>query len=417
MSSALRSLTVRGRAFLASGLTALVCGVVLLERDLARMGLLVSALPLVAAVYVAGRSHHLKITRVVSPPTLVVGETATVRVQVDNGGAPTGVLLLEEQLPYALGARPRFLVQPMYRGAHELLTYSVRPEIRGRHQLGPMQVRLREPFGMVERRQEVPGTTQLLVTPPITPLREIKLGGGWFASGDDHPRSFTVGNVADVVVREYRRGDDLRRVHWRSTARMGELMVRNEEQLWQAKATVVLDNRAVSHRGNGPGSSLESAVAAAASVAVHLSGLGYRVRLITGSGVTEGRHERGRPLDPFPLLEELATLEATREPALPEIALSDDVTGGIIIGLLGAIRVDDHDWWARFARQNAQSLALVLDVDDWGQPFDPSTGLRSVSGAEPEPPPVPPWLVGQGWRAASLNKGASLASTWLELDR
>lgn len=406
MLAALRSLTVRGRAFLASGITSIGCGLVLLERDLVRMGLLVTALPLVAAAYVAGRSHHLKIARVASPPRLTVGESATVQVQIDNAGSSTGVLLLEEQLPYALGGRPRFVVQPMYRSAHELIEYSVRPEIRGRHRLGPMQVRLREPFGMVELRQEVPGTAHLLVTPRVTPLREIKLGGGWFASGDDHPRSFTVGNVADVVVREYRRGDDLRRVHWRSTARMGELMVRNEEQLWQARATVVLDNRAVSHRGTGPGSSLESAVAAAASVAVHLSGLGYRVRLITSTGITDAWHERGRPLDPFPLLEELATLEAVRETSLPDLALGEDLSGGIIVGVLGASQVDDHSWWARFPRHSAQSLALVLDVDDWGQ--------RST---EPERFRAPAWLTSQGWRAASLNKGASLASTWLELDR
>ncbi|MEP6816047.1 MAG: DUF58 domain-containing protein [Marmoricola sp.] len=406
MFAALGSLTVRGRAFLASGITSVCCGLVLLERDLVRMGLLVTALPLVATAYVAGRSHLLRITRVVSPPNLTVGETATVQVQVDNGGSPTGVLLLEEQLPYSLGGRPRFVVRPMYRGAHELLEYSVRPEIRGRHQLGPMQVRLREPFGMVEMRQEVPGEARLLVTPRVTPLAEIKLGGGWFASGDDHPRSFTVGNVADVVVREYRRGDDLRRVHWRSTARMGELMVRNEEQLWQARATVVLDNRAAAHRGSGPGSSLESAVSAAASVAVHLSGLGYQVRLITGSGITEAWHERGRPLDPFPLLEELAVLEASRESALPDLALSEDLTGGIIVGVLGASHVSDHSWWARFPRHSAQSVALVLDVDDWGQ--------RST---ETERAKAPGWLTSQGWRAATLNKSASLATTWRELDR
>ncbi|MDQ6641714.1 MAG: DUF58 domain-containing protein, partial [Actinomycetota bacterium] len=372
------------------------------------------ALPLVAAIYVAGRSHHLKIGREVSPSSLIVGDSATVQVQIDNAGPSTGVLLLEERLPYALGGRPRFVVQPMHRSAHELLEYSVRPEIRGRHRLGPMQVRLREPFGMVEMRQEVSGEAELLVTPRVTPLHEIRLGGGWFASGEDHPRSFTVGHVADVVVREYRRGDDLRRVHWRSTARMGELMVRNEEQLWQARATVVLDNRAVAHRGTGSGSSLESAVGAAASVAVHLSGLGYQVRLVTGSGITEAWHERGRPLDPFPLLEELATVEAIGETTLPDLAWGEDTTGGIIVGILGASQVEDRRWWARFPRHSAQSLALVLDVDDWGQPFDE---LRSVRGTEPEPSSPPGWLTSQGWRAATLSQGGELAPTWRELDR
>ena len=66
MRSALRALTVRGRAFLASGLTSIFCGLVLIERDLTRMGLLVAALPLVSAMYVAGRSHHLRLHRSVT---------------------------------------------------------------------------------------------------------------------------------------------------------------------------------------------------------------------------------------------------------------------------------------------------------------------------------------------------------------
>jgi len=114
--SALQALTVRGRAFLASGLTSILCGLVLIERDLTRMGLLVAALPLVSAMYVAGRSHHLRLHRTVTPPHLNVGESAKVQVNVENGGAPTSVLLMEEQLPYALGGRPRFVIQPMGRG-------------------------------------------------------------------------------------------------------------------------------------------------------------------------------------------------------------------------------------------------------------------------------------------------------------
>ena len=57
----------------------------------------------------------------------------------------------------------------------------------------------------------------------------------------------------DIATREYRYGDDLRRVHWRSTARRGELMVRRDEQPHQMQATVLVDRRAVGHRGDGPG--------------------------------------------------------------------------------------------------------------------------------------------------------------------
>ena len=64
----------------------------------------------------------------------------------------------------------------------------------------------------------------------------------------------------DAATREYRYGDDLRKVHWRSTARVGELMVRREEQPVHSRATVLLDGRRGAHRGSGPGSSFEYAV-------------------------------------------------------------------------------------------------------------------------------------------------------------
>ena len=62
----------------------------------------------------------------------------------------------------------------------------------------------------------------------------------------------------DVIPRAYRDGDELRRVHWRSTARYGELMVRREEQRWRNRATVLLDSRSISHMGTGAGSSFET---------------------------------------------------------------------------------------------------------------------------------------------------------------
>ena len=60
----------------------------------------------------------------------------------------------------------------------------------------------------------------------------------------------------------YRDGDELRRVHWRSTARHGELMVRREEQRWRNRAVLLLDTRARAHSGTGAGSSFEFAVSA-----------------------------------------------------------------------------------------------------------------------------------------------------------
>lgn len=282
---ALGSLTVRGRAFLAGGVTTIAAAAVVGHDSVIRIGVLVMALPLLTAWWI-GRSHYrLALTRTVAPQQVVAGQPATVSITVSND-APTltGVLLLEERLPYVLGTRPRFVLEGLGAGWRRHATYQVRSDLRGQFEIGPMAVRVSDPFGLVEVARTFRGTTRLTVTPRTVTLPSIPLGGAWTGSGDNRPRAFASGSAEDVTVREYRRGDDLRRVHWRSSARVGELMVRREEQPWQSRATVYLDNRGTAHRGQGAASSLEAAVSAAASIALHLSQHGYTVRLVTASG-------------------------------------------------------------------------------------------------------------------------------------
>ena len=73
-------------------------------------------------------------------------------------------------------------------------------------------------------------------------------------------------------------------MHWRSTARHDELMVRLEERPWRGGVTVLLDRRAGAHRGHGPTASLEWAVSFAASACVHLIDRGEPVELVTEDG-------------------------------------------------------------------------------------------------------------------------------------
>ena len=169
------------------------------------------------------------------------------------------------------------------------------------------------------------------------------MGGAWTGSGDNRPRSFASGSAEDVTVREYRRGDDLRRVHWRSSARVGELMVRREEQPWQSRATLFLDNRTRAHRGQGIASSLEAAVSAAASVAVHLSQRGFTVRLVTATGEDPGTvwHFRAAELNTGPLLEALAVVQPTAHTQFDMGWLGESANGGLVVAVLGAL--DNHD--------------------------------------------------------------------------
>ena len=59
-------------------------------------------------------------------------------------------MLLEDQVPYVLGSRPRFVIDQLRPRWHRAMTYQVRSEVRGRYSIGPLSVRLSDPFGFVE---------------------------------------------------------------------------------------------------------------------------------------------------------------------------------------------------------------------------------------------------------------------------
>lgn len=407
MSEALAGLTTRGRAFLAAGLTAVVCAVLLGQGQLIRVGALATVLPLVASYAIARSRYRLALVRTVAPRMVTAGQAATVTLKLSNEGrTPSGALLLEDQVPYVLGTRPRFVVEGVGPGWEREVTYHVRSDVRGRFEIGPMSVRVSDPFGMVELGRSFHSTAPLTVTPRTVPLAQIPLGGAWTGAGDNRPRAFAIGSAEDVTVREYRQGDDLRRVHWRSSARVGELMVRREEQPWQSRATIFLDNRARAHRGHGIASSLETAVATAASVAVHLSRRGYAVRLVTAGGeeTSHAWHAREADLNTSALLESLAVVHAVPQSRLTTEWLGESGHGGVMIAVLGSLDAVDVPIFRRMLTQANTALALSLDVAAWGGGLEPTT-------------PASAHLAGQGWRLVTLRPGDRIESAWLDLAR
>jgi uncharacterized protein (DUF58 family) len=403
MREALAGLTVRGRAFVAAGVTAIVCAIALGQPALSRVGVLVLVLPLASAFFVGRSRYKLALVRTVTPQLVTAGQPAGVRLTLSNEGrTPSGVLLLEDHLPYVLGTRPRFVLEGIGHGWRREVGYQIRSDVRGRFDIGPVTVRVRDPFGMVELGRAFRTTVPLTVTPRTVTLGQIPLGGAWTGSGDNRPRSFSTGSAEDVTVREYRRGDDLRRVHWRSSARVGELMVRREEQPWESRATVFLDNRVVAHRGQGIASSLETAVSVAASIAVHLSKRGISVRLVTAGGEDAADwHSRDADLNTGPLLEALAVVQPEPRPALDGSWLTEGGHDGLLVAVLGAVGPYDSPVLRRMHAHSSAALAIALDVDAWVSPE------ASGGGAD--------LLTQQGWRAVGLGPHDRLESAWEEL--
>lgn len=402
MRTGLGALTSRGRSFLASGAAALLCAFVLGEHDLLRVGVLVVALPLLTAIVVTRTRYRLSCTRRLDPPRVEVGGEATVTLRLENvTRLPTGLLLIEDSVPYVLGARPRFVFSNVEsRGVREI-DYLVRSPLRGRFPIGPLTVRITDPFGLVELDRSFTISDTLVVTPQVVPLPHIRLSGEWTGGGDSRTRSVAAAGDDDVAPREYRHGDDLRRVHWRSTARRGELMVRREEQQWQSRGALLLDTRGHAHRGEGPHSSFETAVSAAASIGVHLAHEGLSLRLVTDRGAA---HLTDSGLS-HALLDTLAVVEQSQTRSLEYglAALRQGGGEGLIVAVLGAVREEEVTALARLRHGNMTGVAVLLDTPVWDRPDQ---------GESPECARARTILARAGWRVVRLPAGTSLASVW-----
>ncbi|MFI6905454.1 DUF58 domain-containing protein [Nonomuraea sp. NPDC050394] len=402
MRTGLRALTARGRSFLAAGLAALLMALLLGEHDLLRIGVLVTALPLLAAMVVARTRYRLSCARRLSPSRAEVGGEATVTLRLENvTRLPTGLLLIEDTVPYALGVRPRFVLDRVEAKGIREIDYRVRSDLRGRFTIGPLSVRIADPFGLVELARAFTISDTLVVTPQVVALPHVRLSGEWTGGGDSRTRSVAAAGDDDVAPREYRQGDDLRRVHWRSTARHGELMVRREEQQWQSRGALLLDTRRSAHRGEGPRSSFEVAVSAAASIGVHLAHEGLGLRLVTDQGA---EHLTDSGLS-WSLLDTLAMVRNSpaRSLEIGVSALRQGSGDGLVVAVLGAMDPEEARDLARIRHSGITGVAVLLDVDTWDA-VQPNTSENYLA--------VQTVLAGYGWRTVRLPAGTSIASVW-----
>ncbi len=364
----LRGLTTRGRSFIAAGLAATACAFLLGQSDLLRVGVLLIAIPLGCAVMVA-RSHlRVRLERIITPRRAVSGSVARVRLELTNlAPAGTAVLLAEDHVPYRLGPSPRFVVARLPGGRRAAVSYSLRTTSRGRYEIGPLSLTTADPFGMCELTRSFTATDALVVLPQTWPLVGAPGGGHWAGSGEASRGMVAASGEHDLATREYRHGDDLRRVHWRSTARRGELMVRRDEQPRQMRATVLLDTRYPAHRGEGPVSSFEWAVSAAASIASHLTAQRYAVRLVTDEASTSwtgtGDGAANALLDRLALVE----LDAASTLASAGKALRMSAADGIVTAVLGDLDQAATAELSVALPARTVGIAVLLNVPQWAQ--------------------------------------------------
>ncbi|MFE0686250.1 DUF58 domain-containing protein [Streptomyces sp. NPDC058961] len=415
--AALAGLTTRGRSFLAAGVAAAICAFVLGQEDLLRVGLLLAVLPLVCTVVLYRTRYRVAGSRRLEPGRVPAGSEARVHLRIDNvSRLHTGLLMLQDRVPYVLGPRPRFVLDRVEAGGKREVSYRVRSDLRGRYPLGPLQLRLSDPFGMCELTRAFSAYDTLTVIPRTEPLPPVRLSGEAAGYGDGRHRSLALAGEDDVIPRGYRHGDDLRRVHWRSTARYGELMVRREEQPQRARCTVLLDTRDLAYAGAGPDSAFEWAVSGAASALTHMLERGFSVRLLTDTGSSvpgEGAGGfAGTTQDSSDsaglMMDTLAVVDHSDGGGLSRA--HDVLRGGnegLLIGFFGDLDEEQAAVAAKMRRRSGAAVAFVLDSVLWTQ-----------GGLERGPVEERLRLLREaGWTALAVRPGDALPELWRRAGR
>jgi uncharacterized protein (DUF58 family) len=413
--------TTRASCLIAAGATALICGLLLGEVDLVRAGVLAVAIPLISALVVLRSRVRIANRRSAEPARAAAGEPVSVHLTITNRSVlRTSALMLEDQLPNQLSGRARFVLDNLAGREARTVSYRMPGLARGRYRAGPLRIRLTDPFHMIDVTRSFTATTDFVVAPIIDPLPATEPPRSYDIGDNAGSHSVGVHGADDASTREYRTGDDLRKIHWRSSARTGALMVRQEERPWQGQSTLLLDLRASAHMSaltpdapDGPidarqRSSLEWAISAAASIGNHLimSGreLGLLGELTDPERLRLGTTER--------LADYLAGVRPVVRPDLTPIAglLRSAARDSALIAVLGRldpaslrILADAHP------RGSAvPAFALLLDTATWRDGrIDPQSATEAEASARA--------LRGAGWRVVVVHQSDRTATAWQTL--
>ncbi|HEV3471922.1 MAG TPA: DUF58 domain-containing protein [Actinomycetota bacterium] len=390
---------------------------------LGQIGLALVVLVIVAVATVRLGRHVLKMSREVTPRRVSAGKTVTITLRIVNegrGAAP--LVLVEDSIPAQLAARARFAFSGIESLGDRLATYQLRPQMRGRYRLGPAEVSFLDPFSLARTRMSLGDGADLLVHPPIEELvlprdlgerRSLTLSATRRPTGAEGEDFYT--------LRDYIEGDDLRKIHWPSTAKRQRYMIRQEETPWHNRATIVLDDRRGAHGAQGA-QSFEFAVAAAASLVDLYHRSGYSFRLAgahePGLAASRGAEHYNRCLDllatitlksaeaagPDPhdpmLLARLAELEARESAEGSLVVVGGDLDPEIAVGL------------SRLRRRFRQIIAVSLPPHRFG-----SGPTRARWDAEGRTMEVVRLLARSGVRTIVLGPGDHLRLAWGSLSR
>jgi uncharacterized protein (DUF58 family) len=271
--------TLRGWAFSGAGLALIALWYALGDIELLLAALFLLIAEVAAIVLVRTRRSQLEVNRRLGSATVHDGDTTSVTLLIENQSRrAVGNISIEDDVNQ-LGVAS-FEVARLRKGESTTATYRVTCRPRGVYRVGPTIVSTSDSLGLAETRAPIGPVDRIVVYPALEDLSGFPIVRGqdpaMQASRPEHSRR---GGEDFYTLREYQRGDDLRRVHWPSSAKTDELMIRQLETPWQSRALVLLDVRDSSYESK---EAFEKAVSGAATIVTHLVSSGFDADLWAG---------------------------------------------------------------------------------------------------------------------------------------
>src|SRR5215207_1623220 len=337
-------LAVAGRAF---GIIELFVGAAAL-----------ATLAVAAVVYVRAVRVRLRMGRSISPTRVHSGGLTRVEVTATNvGRARTPVLRLRDPVGGTRGATLH--LAPLARRATARAAYRLPTAHRGVVPVGPLTLEVSDPFGLARVTSTAAPRLEVTVYPHVDDIASPRHNRSRDPLSGSVSSTF-LGRQGDdfYALRPYAIGDDLRRVHWPSTARHDELMVRQDELPYQDRTTVVLDVRKGAHDAD----TFEGAVSVAASVLT----ASWRQRDVIRF-VTTGGHDSGTGAQALggidAMLEHLAIVQPVVQGSLHDVLglLARPGGGGTLVVVLGRAAREEEARLGGLANRFGRIIVLTFD--------------------------------------------------------
>lgn len=300
--------------------------------------------------------------RVVNPHTHV-GEVLQAIYRVDNADRlpkPWIEVSNESTLPVNLPGR---VVGVPGRSTRQWLA-KVTLTRRGSYRLGPLRVRTGDPFGLFNSEMIVGRPANIVVFPEVVPLPHWRLPPSPIDGTTPVRRRYEAASPLVTGVRQYNHGDAINRIHWLSSARHGELLVKEFDLEQAADLWIALDLDRTVHAGIGNDASVETAVTIAASVAMRTLADNRSVAMTASARRIQVHQPDRGPRVEQKLLHLLANVQADGSHPLAEVinATMPQLRRGMTLCIITGST--DRAWVRALTvirRRGVATLAIIVD--------------------------------------------------------